>query len=226
MTHSEKGSAIDCYSAGTTNGRRVVIMLEETGLPYFPIWLDLTCGEHRAPAFLAINPEGAVPAIVDHGSGAPQPVTLSQSAAILIYLAEKSGLFLPQGAEKYHVLRWLMFGISDVACATASALQLSFIKEDTRSADAHFSKRIARYLMIAEQQLDGRDFLAGVYSIADMCLYPNTLIPPTAEMIGQGDRYPKLRRWQERMAERPAVARAVDLCPPPGSMPSRAPSPI
>jgi GSH-dependent disulfide-bond oxidoreductase len=218
MTQALKGSAIDCYTAATPNGRRVLIMLEETGLPYFPIWIDLMRGEQRSTHFLAINPEGAIPAIIDHRLSAPnQQLMLSQSAAILIYLAETSGHFLPQGAGRYNVLQWLMLCISDVACASSSAFQVSRIKGDIGTVSTHFATRIARYLAIAERQLQGRDFLAGAYSIADMCLYANTLVPSITELIRQSDNFPNLRRWEMRMAERPAVARAIVLCPPSGS---------
>jgi len=219
MTMAGRGAAIDCYSAGTTNGRRVLIMLEETALPYYPIWIDLTRAEQRAAEFLAVNPAGAVPVIVDHNATTGGVLTMTQSAAILIYLAEKSGRFLPQGSAKHGVLQWLMFGISDVACATASAFQLSFIKGETGACRAHFTSRVERCLSVAENQLAGRDYLAGAFSVADICLYPNTIIPPTMEVLNQSDRFPKLRQWQARMSQRDAVARAIDMCHPPGSMP-------
>ncbi len=98
---------IDCYSCGTTNGQRVLCMLEETELPYRPIWVDITRGEHRTPEFLAINPRGAIPVIIDRSAPRGADLTLTQSGAILIYLAEKAGRLLPAGIERADAMQWL-----------------------------------------------------------------------------------------------------------------------
>lgn len=209
---------IDAYSTGTSNGHRVICMLEETGLAYRPIWTDIVHGEHRTPEFLSINPYGAIPVIVDHDAvgGA---LTLTQSATILIYLAEKSGRFLPSGQGRIQVLEWLMYAIADLSCASASAFQLMMAKEETSAAEAMFARRVRRFLEMLEHRLNGNEYLAGDYSIADICLYPNMLFPAVTAAMAAGD-LPNAERWIATVAARPAMARALAITPLPGTKPS------
>ncbi|MEJ0024759.1 MAG: glutathione S-transferase N-terminal domain-containing protein [Rhizomicrobium sp.] len=206
---------IDCYSCGTTNGQRVVCMLEETGLPYRPIWIDIARGEHRTPAFLAINPAGAIPVVVDHGSDGP--LALSQSSAILLYLAEKSGMLLGAGEARLRTIEWLQFAMSDMACASASAFQVGRALGAGHAAQSFFLARTKRFLDVLEHRLEGRAFVADALSIADIALYPNVILPVVAAMIDEGGAYPNIRRWRDRVAARPGIARGIAIAPAPGS---------
>jgi len=200
---------IEFYTAPTSNGQRVAIMLEECAVPYRVHALDLFKGEQNDPEFRRVNPAGQIPAIVDPEGPGGQPLVLAQSAAILLYLAEKTGRFLPIDARRRAVAyQWLMHSLADVACASGNIFLLSRIAPDKSPANvSFFEERTLRFMRFADAQLAARDTLADELSIADFALYPICVVR-RALIDGAGD-LRNLARWMETLGARPAVTRAM-----------------
>ncbi|MBK8525169.1 MAG: glutathione S-transferase N-terminal domain-containing protein [Betaproteobacteria bacterium] len=161
---------ITLYTWGTPNGRKVSIMLEECGLPYTVRPVDITRGEQFDPAFVSINPNAKIPAIVDDEG----PLTLSESGAILIYLAEKTGRFLASaGPARYAALQWLMFQMGGIGPIFGQAHHfLRFAPEPVPYAIDRYSKEVRRLYGVLDTHLANAEYLAGDYSIADMATFP------------------------------------------------------
>ncbi|NMG66468.1 glutathione S-transferase family protein [Azoarcus indigens] len=199
---------ITLYTWSTPNGYKVSIALEELGLPYEVRPINITRDEQFAPEFLAINPNNKIPAIVDSDGPGGRPITLMESGAILIYLAEKSGRLLPQDArERYEVLQWLMFQMGGIGPMLGQAHHfLRFAPERLPYPMERYGKEARRLYSVLESRLANRDWLAGSsYSIADIATFP---------WIGrhewQGislEDYPAVNRWFQAIAARPAVER-------------------
>ena len=199
---------IDLYTFNTSNGHRASIILEECGLPYRVHKVDLAKGEQRAPEFLNINPAGAIPAIVDHDVPGG-PLKLSQSGAIMLYAAEKTGRFLPTDpARRAQALQWLMLAVTDVARASTSIFLSSAVLPDKSPANvAYFEEQTLRYLRVAEARLAGRDFLADELSVADFALYP--LYAVRKALVDKAGDLPELTRWGAALAARPGVDKGM-----------------
>ena len=199
---------IDLYTFNTSNGHRASIILEECGLPYRVHKVDLAKGEQRAPDFLNINPAGAIPAIVDHDVPGG-PLKLSQSGAIMLYAAEKTGRFLPTDpARRAQALQWLMLAVTDVARASTSIFLSSAVLPDKSPANvAYFEEQTLRYLRVAEARLAGRDFLADELSVADFALYP--LYAVRKALVDKAGDLPELTRWGAILAARPGVDKGM-----------------
>ncbi len=199
---------IDLYTFNTSNGHRASIILEECGLPYRVHKVDLAKGEQRAPEFLNINPAGAIPAIVDHDVPGG-PLKLSQSGAIVLYAAEKTGRFLPTDpARRAQALQWLMLAVTDVARASTSIFLSSAVLPDKSPANvAYFEEQTLRYLRVAEARLAGRDFLADELSVADFALYP--LYAVRKALVDKAGDLPDLTRWGAALAARPGVDKGM-----------------
>ena len=199
---------IDLYTFNTSNGHRASIILEECGLPYRVHKVDLAKGEQRAPDFLNINPAGAIPAIVDHDVPGG-PLKLSQSGAIMLYAAEKTGRFLPTDpARRAQALQWLMLAVTDVARASTSIFLSSAVLPDKSPANvAYFEEQTLRYLRVAEARLAGRDFLADELSVADFALYP--LYAVRKALVDKAGDLPELTRWSAALAARPGVDKGM-----------------
>ena len=199
---------IDLYTFNTSNGHRASIILEECGLPYRVHKVDLAKGEQRAPEFLNINPAGAIPAIVDHDVPGG-PLKLSQSEAIMLYAAEKTGRFLPTDpARRAQALQWLMLAVTDVARASTSIFLSSAVLPDKSPANvAYFEEQTLRYLRVAEARLAGRDFLADELSVADFALYP--LYAVRKALVDKAGDLPQLTRWSAALAARPGVDKGM-----------------
>lgn len=199
---------IDLYTFNTSNGHRAAIILEECGLPYRVHKVDLAKGEHKTPAFLNINPAGAIPAIVDHDVPGG-PLKLSQSGAIVLYAAEKTGRFLPADpARRALALQWLMLAVTDVARASTSIFLSSTVLPDKSPANvAYFEEQTLRYLRVAETRLAGRDFLADELSVADFALYP--LYAVRKALVDKAGDLPELSRWGASLAARPGVDKGM-----------------
>ena len=202
---------IDFYYWPTPNGRKVAILLEELGLPYTPIPVDISRGEQFSPAFLAISPNHRIPAIVDRDA-AGGPVSVFESGAIMVYLAEKSGRFLPACPRlRKEALEWLFWQAGNQG---PMAGQLSHFVNYARGDNAYALERYRneydRCLGVLERRLQDRRWLVGdAYSVADMICWPWVLI---ARPLGASlDGFPRLRAWRQAIKERPAVRRAVDL---------------
>jgi len=199
---------IDLYTFNTSNGHRASIILEECGLPYRVHKVDLAKGEQKAPEFLNINPAGAIPAIVDHDVPGG-PLKLSQSGAIMLYAAEKTGRFLPTDpARRAQALQWLMLAVTDVARASTSIFLSSAVLPDKSPANvAYFEEQTLRYLRVAEARLAGRDFLADELSVADFALYP--LYAVRKALVDKAGDLPQLTRWSAALAARPGVDKGM-----------------
>ena len=168
-------------------------------------------GEQRSAEFLQLNPAGAIPVIVDQDGPGGKPLTLAQSAAILVYLAEKTGRFLPSDpARRYPALQWTMHAATDCAASTGSIFLLSALVPEKSAANVKwFEERLLRQFRVADARLAGREWLADEISIADFALYPVFAVRK-ALVEAAGD-LPNLARWAAALAARPAVARAMQV---------------
>ncbi len=216
---------LQLYSATTPNGVKVSILLEETGLPYEAHYVSLDAGEQRSAEFLSLNPNGKIPALLDPQGPGGAPLGLFESGAILIYLAEKSGQFLPrEPAARFHTLQWLMFQMGGVGPMFG---QVGFFHKfsgrdlpDKRPRDRYVAES-RRLLAVLEHQLTGREWLLGAsYTIADIAVFPwvRNLVGyyQAGELVGFGD-FPQVQRALAQFLSRPAVIRGLTIPARPGS---------
>ena len=208
---------IDLYFDHTPNGQKVHIMLEETGLPYELVMVDMGKGEQFAPEFLDISPNNKVPAIVDHDGPGGAPIAIFESGAILLYLAEKSGRFLPaEPAQRWQVLQWLFWQMGGFGPMLGQAHHFNAyapMRPDGAVvlpyAQARYTNEAARLYTVLDRRLAGRDYVAaGRYTIADMAIFPWCRLAPRQRQ--DLDRFPNVRRWFDAIASRPAVARDME----------------
>jgi GSH-dependent disulfide-bond oxidoreductase len=197
---------IQLYMWGTPNGYKVSIMLEETGLPYAVRPVDIGKGEQFAPDFLKISPNNKIPAIVDPDGPDGAPISVFESGAILHYLAEKTGLFLPKDARgRYRVMEWLMFQMGGVGPMLGQAHHFRHYAKDQHpySID-RYTQESARLYGVMDRRLADSAYLAGdAYSIADIATFPWIR---RHERHGQKlEDFPHVRRWFQAIAARPAV---------------------
>ena len=194
---------IDLYTASTFNGQRVSIMLEETGLEYAVHSVDLSKGEQRHSEFLALNPSGRIPVIVDHDSGGVRPLVLTQSIAILQFLSEKTGQLLPETViERAKVYEWMHFHAIDIGSTLFAAFYLAQRCNPVQEQAALLlTERTIELYQYFDRQLADQEFLAGTkYSIADIAVYP-AAIKQKAEL----EKYANFNRWLQQLEKRPAV---------------------
>lgn len=200
---------IDLYSWGTPNGRKVSIMLEECGLAYRVHPVDITAGQQFSDAFKALTPNGKIPVIHDP-DGPDGPITLFESGAILIYLADKTQKFLPPaGAERYQVLQWLMFqmgGIGPIFGQTHHFLR--FATESVPYAISRYQNETKRLYGVLDQHLCHHDFLAQNYSIADMATYP-WVARAEWQGVNLAQDFPQVYAWTRRLENRAAVTKGM-----------------
>jgi GST-like protein len=201
---------IDLYSWTTPNGHKIHIMLEETALPYRAHKVDIGKGEQFRPEFLAVNPNNKIPAIIDQDGPDGRPITVFESGAILIYLAEKSGKFLPGTARRrYDVLQWLMFQMASIGPMYGQAWHFrSAAPERIPYAVDRYSNEVTRLLKVMDLRLKDSAYLGDAeYSIADIAAWPWV---KNSEKIGQDMRdFPHVSRWIATIAARPAVQRGL-----------------
>ena len=210
---SEEALVIQLHTVPTPNGHKVSILLEELGLPYEVIEVDLLRGEQFAPAFLALNPNNKCPVLVDpEPEGAAEPLVIFESGAILVYLAEKTGRFLPEEPRaRYAALQWLMFQMSAVGPLQGQAHHfIRYAPVEQAYALERYRNETHRQLRVLEHRLGEVDYLAGEYGIADIALWPWVRSLPMID-VHVDDAYPALARWFHRIEERPAVARGKDV---------------
>lgn len=202
---------IDLYTWSTPNGRKVSIMLEETGLPYAVHPVDFGKGDQFKPEFVAINPNSKIPAIVDPDGPGGGPFALFESGAILIYLAEKTGRFLPPAPRsRYQVLQWLMFQMSGVGPFFGQAHHfLRYAPQPVPYAMERYHKETLRLYGVMNSALAEREYLAGSYSIADIATYPWVARHDWHQV--DLDEFPHVRRWFEAISARPAVQRGMKV---------------
>jgi GSH-dependent disulfide-bond oxidoreductase len=202
---------IDLYLAGTANGLRASVALEECGLAYTAHKIDLTTGEQRTPGFLKLNPAGQIPVIVDRDGPGGKPLTLAQSGAIILYCAEKSGRFLPKDlARRANVLQWFMQGATDLAPTSGAIFQLEMVAPEKNAAiSEHFKKRLLSFFDVCDKQLEGRDYLAAELSVADFMVYPN--FAARKVLVDAAGGFANLQRWGSTMAARPGVQKGMKV---------------
>lgn len=199
---------IRLYTWGTPNGKKVSIMLEEVELPYEVHPINIGQGDQLKPEYLAINPNSKIPAIVDTDGPGGKPLKLFESGAILLYLAEKTGRFLPQDqAKRYEVIQWLMFQMGGVGPMFGQANYFYRMQEKVPAAIERFYKEAVRLYRVLDGELAQREFLAAEYSIADIATYP---------WVGRHDghnvkleEFPNVKRWFDAISERPAIKRGM-----------------
>jgi GSH-dependent disulfide-bond oxidoreductase len=210
---------LQLYSVPTPNGVKASIMLEETGLPYEPHLVRFDAQDQLSPEFLALNPNNKIPAILDPHGPDGRPLPLFESGAILLYLAEKTGRFLPRGAaDRYRAIQWLMFQVGGIGPMFG---QVGFFNkfagkdyEDKRPRDRYVAEA-KRLLRVLDRQLETRTWLCGdEYTIADIATFPwvRNLIGfyEAGDLVGIAD-YPHVTRALERFLARPAVARGLEI---------------
>jgi GST-like protein len=203
---------IEVYSWATPNGHKVHIMLEECGLPYRTHAVDIGAGAQFEPAFLAISPNNKIPAIVDPDGPGGQPISLFESAAILIYLAAKTGRFMPEAlSAKYEVLQWLMFQMGSVGPMLGQAHHFRiYAPEKFPYAVERYTNEAKRLYGVMNKRLARSTYIAGQeYTIADMAIFP-WLRSWKNQGIDWAD-FPHLKGWFDEIAARPAVLRGVEV---------------
>ena len=202
---------IDLYTWGTSNGRKASIMLEECGLPYRVHPINIGTGDQFKPEFVAINPNSKIPAIVDSDGPEGTPFTLFESGAILVYLAGKTGKFLPASVTgKYIALQWLMFQMGGIGPIFGQVHHfMRAAKEKVPYAIERFGKENRRLYGVLDKRLGEALFLAEEYSIADIATYPWVLRHEWQQV--DLTEYPNVKRWFDTISARPAVARGITV---------------
>ncbi|MBM3486005.1 MAG: glutathione S-transferase family protein [Alphaproteobacteria bacterium] len=202
---------IDLHAWPTPNAHKVSIMLEETGLAYRVIAVDINQGAQFAPEFLAISPNNRIPAIVDHDTQDGAPLSVFESGAILLYLAEKTGRFLPREPRpRAAVLEWLMWQMGGLGpmCGQAHHFR-GMAAVEVPYAIERYTKEVGRLYGVMDRRLADAPYLASAYSIADMASWPWVRLWKR-QGVALAD-FPSLARWFEAIRERPAVARGMML---------------
>ena len=197
--------AIKLYTAATPNGWKISIALEEMGLPYEVRVIDFSAMEQKADWYVKLNPNGRIPTLEDEG------FTLFESGAILIYLAEKTGKFLPKGVqERSRVLQWLMFQMSGIGPMMGQAnVFFRYFPEKIQPVIERYQREVTRLFGVLERQLATHEYVAGAYSIADMALWPWA---SGHDYSGVSvEEFPSLKRWLALVGARPAVQAGRDV---------------
>jgi GST-like protein len=201
---------IELYTWGTPNGHKVSVMLEELGMAYNVHPVNLGKNDQRAPEFLAINPNGRIPAIIDTEGPGGKPLKIFESGAILIHLAEKSGKLLSRDpVRRMEALQWLMFQMAGVGPMFG---QLGWFKRngaDNQQAITRYTDESARLAGVLDKRLGEAEYLAGEYSIADIANFTWVRILPFFNITM--DQTPNLRRWHDAIAAHPAVERGLKV---------------
>lgn len=202
---------IDLYYWPTPNGWKISIMLEECGLPYRMVPVNIGEGAQFDPDFLEISPNNRMPAIVDQDGPGGSTYHLMESGAILMYLAEKSGQFLPyEPAARYRVVEWLMWQMGGVGPMFGQNGHFKlYATEDIPYAKNRYLQEANRLYGVLDKRLSNEEYVAGDYSIADMSLMPWFMLHRMQGIVM--DDYPNVRRWYDLVKQRPAVRRGVDL---------------
>jgi GST-like protein len=203
---------IDLYYWTTPNGHKITIFLEEAGLPYKIIPVNISRGDQFKPEFLAISPNNRMPAIVDRepaDKGAP--LSVFESGAILVYLAEKTGRFMPRDLRgRNEVMQWLFWQMAGLGPMLGQNHHFQlYAPEKIPYAIDRYVRETARLYQVLDNRLKDREFVAGEYSIADMACYP--WIVPWKRQSQNLDDFPNVKRWFEAVAARPAVVRAYEV---------------
>jgi GSH-dependent disulfide-bond oxidoreductase len=203
---------IDLYYWPTPNGHKVTIMLEETGLPYRVVPVNIQAGEQFSESFLRIAPNNRMPALVDHDPpGGGEPISVFESGAILIYLGNKAEKFNGTGVrEKIKIVEWLMWQMSGVGPMFGQAFHFTtYAPEKIDYAINRYTREVERLLGVLDDELGDREYVTGDYSIADMAIFP--WVMPSARFGQDMVDFPNVQRWVDRLNARPAIRRAYDV---------------
>ncbi len=197
--------SITLYTAATPNGWKISIALEEMGLPYEVKLIDFASNEQKSDWFVALNPNGRIPALVDDG------FALFESGAILLYLAEKTGMFLPSDVQgRSRVIQWLMFQMSGVGPMMGQAnVFVRYFPEKIQPAIDRYQREVTRLFGVLDAQLATHEYIAGDYSIADMSLWPWVSGYDWSGVSIDG--FDHLQRWLSLVGDRPAVQAGRDV---------------
>jgi GST-like protein len=204
---------IDLYYWQTPNGRKVTILLEELTLPYKVIPINIGRGDQFKPEFLAVSPNNRIPAIVDHApADGGAPISVFESGAILLYLADKSGRFIPRDVRgRTEVMQWLMWQMGGVGPMFGQANHfLVYAKEKIPYAIDRYVNEAKRLLGVLNTRLADREFTAGAYSVADIATYP-WVRSAVERVVTDTTQFPHVVRWLEAITARPAVTRAYAM---------------
>ena len=202
---------IDLYSWPTPNGHKVHIMLEECGLDYTVHAIDIGAGAQFEPDFLKFSPNNKMPALIDTDGPGGKPYSVFESGAMLMYLAEKTGKFMPSDmAERYTVIQWLMFQMGGVGPMLGQAHHFAiYAPRKIKYAIDRYNNETRRLYNVVDRRLGEVEYVAGAYSIADMAIYPWMRL---YERYGIDiETIPNFKRWLDAISERPAVQRGVEI---------------
>ncbi len=202
---------IECFCVPTANGQKATILLEELALDYEITQIDLRKGEHLTPEYLAMNPVGRAPTIIDRAGPGGEPLTVYGTLAIAVYLCEKAGRLVPAGgALRAHVFQWMSFIASDLSPAfTGQFMHGVLAKIKHEDVITHYVMLAHRMLKVMDQQLSNNTFLAGdEYTAADILAYP-AAVTSAARLEGGLDAYASISAWAERIGQRPGVQRGM-----------------
>lgn len=199
---------IELHTWNTPNGRKISVALEEMGLPYKVFPVNISKGEQMAPAFLEISPNNKIPAIVDPDGPGGKRVSIFESGAILLYLAEKTGKFLPDDVHgRYDAIQWTFWQMSGLGPMAGQNHHFrNYAVEKLPYAIDRYVNETNRLYGVLNKRLADREFIAGDYSIADMASYP--WVVPYKNQGQDIDDFPHLKRWLETIGKRPATERA------------------
>ena len=198
---------IELFTAATPNGQKIHIMLEECGLPYNEHWVDIDAGDQFKPEYLAISPNNKIPALVDSDGPDGKPIALFESGAILVYLAEKTGMLLPTEPEAHwQTMTWLFWQMGGFGPFLGQAHHFNaYAPTRITYAMDRYTNEAKRLYGVLDRQLAGRDYIAGEYSIADIATFPWTRLYQRQGVDLEA--YPNVKRWQQAIAARPAVSK-------------------
>jgi len=203
---------IDLYALTSPNVQKIFIMLEECGLPYNQIKVDVWAGDQFKPEFIKVNPNSKVPAIVDHDGPGGKPYAVFESGAILMYLAEKTGKFLPKDTRaKYDVLQWMMVQMTGIGPAFGQTVHFkTMAPKGNDYAVSRYTTEMKRLYELLEKRLGQVPYLGGAeYSIADIATFPWTRSHDNFGVKWEDN--PNLARWFNAIAERPGIKKALDV---------------
>jgi len=193
---------IDLYTWSTPNGRKISIALEEMGLPYIVHAIDISKGEQREPLFLAISPNGKIPAIVDQDTG----LRMMESGAILLYLAQKTGKLMPSGDKYWEAMEWLMWQMGGLGPMLGQVHHfVRYNKGVSEYSEERYTKEMNRLYGVLDERLAGRDYIVDQYSIVDCACFP--WIARWNWQEQDLNKFPNVKRWFLEIAARPAVQR-------------------
>jgi GST-like protein len=209
---ARKGLMINLYYWTTPNGHKLTIFLEESGLSYKLIPVNIAKGEQFASQFLKISPNNKIPAMVDEApNDKGKPIALFESGTILCYLADKIGQFIPEDLRgRYETLQWLFWQVAGLGPMAGQNHHFSnYAAEKIPYAIERYVKETTRLYTVLDKQLEGKEYIAGPYSIADMACYP--WIVPYERQGQRLENFPHLEKWFHSMKARPAVQRAYEI---------------